>query len=417
MDFVMSTTAIVPAHKHNPCDIIWDEKDLTQSNVKENLLFQLPGEVIWEILSHFIKEKSELKGAIRAVDFGRVSVYTHMLTHENPCAQLYLNDVTKFDSALEAVVDTRDEQMCDQIVSKAMFNEDFSQENGVYRARIIHAIFKRLINVRTNCEYFRYADQKRINFLTTAWIFATYLGTDHSAEMAFKCRTCQDAVKNFAEQALKNITIQEFKKTTYDLAEYSIVTTENRNIKMEEAIKLLHLNIYRKHDQKEFAAVQESLLSEGFFEEVKNGLSRERMDMRRQINEEMHELRGPNGFNGAIHEAYLKMMDAIEKRNHAQDRYVKTRGNLFDRVSQRQASSQFHNSILALKSAKKEFKHLNALLAILAVWKDGIIVSGKIVDIEADLQDAKLLTDTQAICQELKQFYQWLGGRPVTPAS
>ncbi len=80
----------------NPCQLNYSNKDLT----KNIAALPLPEEIFRKIMFYVCDETSRMKGAIYAVNFGRVSLLTHKMTHDENDIDELIHDEMKFEPLL-----------------------------------------------------------------------------------------------------------------------------------------------------------------------------------------------------------------------------------------------------------------------------------------------------------------------------
>jgi hypothetical protein len=407
--------------------------NLTQDEPGTLGLLQLPEDILRLITKEVVAGSTPLGAAINAVELGRVSVLTHLLTHDRNVASI-INNKEKFDPAVIKILQRLQVQLnyalfmniSDPFVNihsklfgpGAVF-ENLEEpikfiENDQDLNKVLHAICIRIAELHTispNSDEFLALGVIAFRMCALA---DTQLA-DHLGEQLFS-----DVINAYAQQPIEEITIDSYKDKIrkimiHWLFGHSVFQLARAGLKLRQAILNVHGAALTAIGN-EFSGVANDR-----FLPIKDDLRNARIGERNEIEKKLAHLCGPNSFNGAIHYAFETQMCAERHKNVCKSEYV------FELKKGLNPSEQKYDYLVIEQGKKVEaafkaytesyeyhqrmsIKHdsLVAELAWLAVWKDGKLCGGKKMEIEIALQDEKLSTDAEERCKKIGHFYHQL---------
>ncbi len=400
--------------------------NLRQAEPGKPGLLQLPNEILRLITQEVVAGSTPLGAAISAVELGRVSVLTHLITHDTNFASI-INNKEKFDpTVIQGLQQLRvfldDERQnygdpqLDSFYNK-LFGPDavfknlgeplkiIESEQDIFK--VVHAIFIRIAELHTispNSDEF--------------FILGAFVAVGNEAELAehFREQVLSDVSNAYAQQPIEKITINSYKDKIKKIAQFlPSVTSGQCEFILRQAILNVHgpaLSVIGN----EFSGVANDR-----FLPIKDDLRNARMQERNEIEKKLAHLCGPNSFNGAIHDAFQDKMHAEMQKNACKSEY-------FSQLEKGLNPSEQKYDYLLIEQGKKveaafkaytesyeyhqriSIKHdsLVAELAWLAVWKDGKLCGGKKMEIEIALQDEQLSADAGERCKKIGHFYHQL---------
>jgi hypothetical protein len=436
-------------------DVDYSTKNLTQPS---NLL-HLPQDVLQVIMHKVADEHSPMKSAIRAVEFGRVCTYTHMLTQVDADIDALINDEKKFQpfgeflfSIIRGILDQNEADFCLHVfryffetkdyesAKKAIKDlfEDFERDHpGVedlvqeiiaqmkaycekepeYKKdlfKIYYTIFKKSVAEIFGKPYEECVEKfdRFVPFVAKA---CKVIDSDPSEVREFSRKILRDVVDQFADKPLHDISIDAYKYFVSELCNwFNRIPQEIHELFLRQAI-LTH------HDKEEIEAIRDKYAkpSHELLIWIKSELKEKRTEAFRLVEGQIHYLCGDN-FNGAIDEAYRSMRAEEPRLNHAKSAYqsalmAQSQENSDLTNGQTHVNETFETYKKGLQQFEKkrhEFEKHKAQLAQLAVWTNGVITSGKKFDLEAGLQEEKLTADARSFCQKNSEFYSQLA-KPI----
>ncbi|MGC1878605.1 MAG: hypothetical protein WA347_04585 [Rhabdochlamydiaceae bacterium] len=407
--------------------------NLRQAEPGKPGLLQLPNEILRLITQEVVAGSTPLGAAISAVELGRVSVLTHLITHDTNFASI-INNKEKFDPTviqnlqqLRVFLDDERQNYGDPRLDSfynKLFGPDavfknlgeplkilgeplkiIESEQDIFK--VVHAIFIRIAELHT-------ISPNSDEFL----ILGAFVAVRNEAELVehFTEQVLSDVSNAYAQQPIEKITINSYKDKIKKIAQFlPSVTSGQCEFILRQAILNVHGAALTAIGN-EFSGVANDR-----FLPIKDDLRNARMQERNEIEKKLAHLCGPNSFNGAIHDAFQDKMHAEMQKNACKSEY-------FSQLEKGLNPSEQKYDYLVIEQGKKveaafkaytesyeyhqrkSIKHdsLVAELAWLAVWKDGKLCGGKKMEIEIALQDEKLSTDAEERCKKIGQFYHQL---------
>jgi hypothetical protein len=439
-------------------NVNYNNKNLVQPS-NTSCLLHLPHDVLRIITRYIPSESSDLKSAIRAVEFSRVCAYTHLLTHENEEIENLLEDEGKFVPlvkflrgslqgggtvideyyAMRLHLDTND---ADALLAKiASLFEDYLRDhpgpgsnvealeafktelrtfldqepnNKKDLFKVFYAIFKRAFKSCVENGDF-YVNNP---FAHCAGIASNLLGSEPSEQRAFLQKIHRDMIDEYTKMfPLEDLTIDRYNHISKQLLRFFAPShpPQFHEFQLRQALQ-------RRYDKSIFEALSQEWANPGEkLHVVKDTLRAIRSAELANVKAEIDALCG-DYFNGAIDAEYRTMVSAEKAMHAAKAEYFESvegqiallvttqNPNLIEQGHQR-VNALFQKLAAAMveyKSHRERFEGLNARLAELAVWTNDVMTGGRKIELEAGLKEEKLTADAYLECQKISGFYALL---------
>ena len=302
-----------------------------------------------------------------------------------------------------------------------------------------YAVFKKRVqqlNINENSPEFGVyaaAAQKAVDDLSTAKEFVKNLYypdilkvTMAQTLQKFNSHIFSDMIEAYANQPIGDITPDSFQKKSASIGEFfPTITLVDIETQMRKAI-------LSKHNQGDLEAITDEFLSTdpqaprfvAARDAMKAGLEVELASFQAKL----HELRGPNGFNGVINTAVDEMANAEAEMNLARNAYINQRqgyGNAarLDTPDDTlinlpvmdpaivQAQQDFAQKVQLFKAKKEACAILDKELKEIARYEQGSdrLIGGKLYEIKCKLESGIFEQAARAEIAKNGDFYNELG--------
>ncbi len=406
------------------CPVNLSNKNLTQYNFNnnQNTLLQMPLDVLNVIMCNVCDEPSAMKSAIRALEFGRVSALTHLLTHANPEIDSLIHDERKFLPLVNCLAKklNRDADPLGVVsdfgpgdVGEMVGLLNLAQEEYVNDLpKIFYTIFKRSVESISSKEYLEFAGDDNWAFLGLG---AKILRVWDDQDFAEKIH--HDLIKSFVSKPVENLTLEAYNDFVKTL------NTAYGRVSPQDNERILRQAIYSTYEKEQLDALKEKYENPSgeLLATTEENLRDKRNQRKIDIDMEIRRLCGDN-FNGTIDNAYRAMQAAEAEKVQAKTAYIaNSQGFTVDMNDTEFASrgcgmqdlfSKYIQKLGEYGEAREAFDTRKARLDTLAVWREGVITGGAILDIQAELREEKLAAYAQSICKKASGFYAQLS-RPI----
>ncbi len=451
------------------CDVNYSNKNVAQPIDASNLL-HLPQDVLKIITRNVAAgESSDMKSAIRAVEFGRVCANTHKLTHEDEQIETLLYDEKKFSPLvnflegsfgksvgvddlyrMRLLLEENDTATL-QVKVENLFEDYLRDHPGLDREEAVEAFEAEL---KTFLDQEPNNNKKDLFKVFYAVFKKSFLGfiwneisnglieeiTPHSFKVAEMYENCVEnasrmiasepaelsgflqkvhakMIETYAKQPLEQLTIEKY----LDLSRTFLKIFVPSHPQFHE----LHLRqaLQHHHDKAEFETLRQKFVNPGLeqLHSMKEFLKVIRSAELKNVTAEIHAFCG-DYFNGSIDAVYRRMVSAEKNMLEARAEYFESiegqiallnttqDPDLIEKGHQR-VNTLFQKHTAALEEYQNHrivFRKYNERLAELAVWTNGVMTGGRKVELEAGLQEKKLTEDAYLECQKISEFYALL---------
>jgi hypothetical protein len=279
------------------------------------LILQMPRDILNLFASWVATGSNPQELAKNAIQLGRVCTYTHHLSHGEEM-EIIID---------KARIDVATHDLAKAIFERGMIGPDIGspkrlgdkQKSSMERKNLnaLYTIFKEYAskyNIKENSDEF--ANQSitiSLNIRTLCQrLEESVISYDvankiNSALGKFAEKTIESMIAEYANQPLEEITIENFKeKALYFKAPFAeIIKPIFIERKMRQAI-------VAKHGPEEF-----NIIINALFISAENAFVTQLEEEKETLEDELFYLRGPNGFDGAIMDAYQKKEDSEAANN------------------------------------------------------------------------------------------------------
>jgi hypothetical protein len=402
----------IQSTNNSQCQILWN-RDLTQG--RNAPLLQLPKEILELILQRIVSEPFPFQPSIHAIEFGRVCILTHLMTHHEDI-QAIINREDKFDNGATEMYQLTHSTarsfpralmgLPERAVIYPLYAIDKDTRNDALK--VCFAVFKIMaqkhsIKLGSN------------EYLSCAGRVSEYFEGAGQSAQAFGENIFKVTLESYAKNPIQDITIESYK------AEVARLHQAFANISLQDLEAELRRAIFCVHDQG-LIVLRNEYRSGQHVPAAKYDLRERRISVRDSIDAELRILCGPNGSNGFIDHAYRRMSSAEIAMQEDKVAYtvalkesvsIAESGNGHDPVmlSFNHVSNAYYKYIHSHSHYTGEYDKHQALVAKLAgfaIWTNGVLTGGQKAEIEANLQDEQLSQDARAICQKKGDFYHQL---------
>ncbi len=454
--------AIQSTTNNNPCALSalnYSNKDLTQcgGDCNKLSLLTLPQEIFNRIMEEVCNETSPMKGAIYAVNFGRVSLLTYAVTYEVRKVYALIQDETKFGpfmkvlsfnlnpnngmlhdlglATLKNLLDDKDletsqergKDLCaDFVVDHPGLDDDKIQDEfhkqyiAYYKNKNVRETFSvyTAIFMKTMETWGLEPDNR--DFLAAAKFASDIIASDPEFQQEFGGKIYKIVGNCIAQKPLTDLTISEYNRYINLLSGFFPETPQ------QEHENALRQGLRKFHDTSQFDALIEkySNPSDELLEKGINLLRNARIMALQNVEREIDMLCG-NNMDGEIHQAYVAMQKTEVEMHHFKQSYIHALNRHINEVAYGPIEGMregkmctdevFQMCMDAIKEhqdAKNKYQSLNERLAELAVWTNGVMTGGMRIEIKAHLEKDKLLADAKSECKTVSEFYTQLK-RPI----
>lgn len=442
--------AIKPTNNQE-CLVNYSNRDLTQcGGVWNNFsLLTLPYDVFKRIVLELCNEPSPMRGAIHAVNFGRVSLLTHKRTHEESEIDALIHNEEKFKPFIDILkgdptVDSDDRERMELLTL-------FEVKDSVSARRlIISRIYDIEMGLPVSLEkdniekYVSVVDgdvipEELIDYYmnkNSRELFSIYKAIFIRAMRSYNLKPDTKKYIQYAHHAAAVINYnsqfgEEFYKRIFDIVidynarmPFSAFTVNRYNacvdalsdllpeMPQQEREKELRQAVCKFHDKKEFDGVIEKYSNppETLVTGYTDSFRRKRSHALEKVAQELEVFRqGDNVIViesdrlghaekvSALYKAvYIACLKAHTEKcgSSCQIEEVAESKKVVDR-----AFDDYLNADHAHKEAKKQFESLNATI---------LALDGKKAELEASLQDKKLTEDVRKALKKVSDFYTQL---------